>query len=290
MAMPADACTGRPPMCGGFTFNFDPRISSTFLSNPLTPPNKVVPVLQSLVIHGPQCAADIGACCNGNAGVCNENVMQPPNCEGAGMRFGGHGSTCEMFNPPCAGPNRIVSSDPPHCAIDARIPFVQGFPTQRRGFQSIALTFERTAGTTEDSATDYTVQTFGSGQGIPATISGVPVLNGNVVTINFLAPIPSKKWTCVMHNASNTRRCIGGLPADANGDGTAAPVDILDIIDNLNGVTNPPLAIYQSDIDRSAESNPADILTEIDLLNGASGYPVANGTTIDVVCPSTTGP
>jgi hypothetical protein len=78
---------------------------------------------------------------------------------------------------------------------------------------------------------------------------------------------------------------LGSLPADANSDRTSAPVDILDIIDNLNGVLVPPLADHQCDIDRSALCAPADILSEIDLLNGASGFLVWNGKTLPV-CPS----
>ena len=220
--------------------------------------------------------------------MCTDGVLQA-NCQAAGQRWGGLASTCATLNPPCTvSPNPIVSGYPPQCAVDARIPFLVGQPSQRRGFQSIALTFERTAGTTEDGASDYTVQTFGTGQALAAIISTV-VLSGNVATVNFVAPIPTKKWTCVMHNASSTRRCIGALPADANGDRTAAPVDILDIIDNLNGVLNPPLAIYQCDIDRSAVCAPADILMEIDLLNGASGFPFSNGTALPT-CPITQGP
>jgi hypothetical protein len=288
-AMPARAADGRPAMCGRFTFDLVNDITATFICNPLTPPYCALPVLQSLVINGPPCPGIRGACCNTTTGtgVCTDDVLDT-DCRDAGERFGGPGSTCATLDPPCIiPPNRIVSSNPLQCAIDARIPFLQGQPTQRRGFQSIALTFERTAGATEDGAGDYTVQTFGTGPGSP-TISNV-VLNGTVATVTFVAPIPTRKWSCVLHNASNTRRCIGGLPADANGDRTAAPVDILDIIDNLNGVTNPPLAIYQCDIDRSALCAPADILMEIDLLNGASGYPPANGTTLPA-CPSTTGP
>jgi hypothetical protein len=179
-----------------------------------------------------------------------------------------------------------VSSNPPHCAIDARIPFTGGVPANVAGFTSITLTFDGTAGTAADSAGDYTIQQFPAGT--PSVIQGV-VIGGVTATITFTQPIQTRRWTCVLHNASNTRACLGYLPADANGDRTAAPVDILDIIDNLNGVTNPALPIYQCDVDRSALCAPADILTEIDLLNGASGFPVANGTTL-LVCPSTTGP
>ncbi len=225
-----------------------------------------------------------GACCHENTGVCTDTVLQA-NCQGAGMRWGGGGSTCATLNPPCASAPVIVSGNPAHCTIDARIPFPANTPAQRRGFTSIDLTFDRPAGAAEDSPADYTVQQFPPGTG--SVIQGV-VIGGNMATITFTQPI-TRRWTCVLHNASNARRCVGYLPGDANGDRTAAPVDILDIIDNLNGVRNPSLPMHQCDIDRSNLCAPADILGEIDLLNGANGWPVYNAATLET-CPSMMGP
>jgi hypothetical protein len=54
-------------------------------------------------------------------------------------------------------------------------------------------------------------------------------------------------------------------------------VDILAIIDNLNGRIDPPLPMYQCDIDRSGKCLPADILRVIDLLNGAHCFYPWNG-------------
>ena len=61
---------------------------------------------------------------------------------------------------------------------------------------------------------------------------------------------------------------IGFLPGDVNGDGTSGPVDILDLIDSLNGVV--PLPPERTDINRSGVATPVDILRLIDLLNGAN--------------------
>ena len=61
-----------------------------------------------------------------------------------------------------------------------------------------------------------------------------------------------------------------------------APVDILELIDNLNGVRVPALLLNQCDIDRSNLCAPADILSEIDLLNGANGWPVQNGKSLPI--------
>ena len=69
------------------------------------------------------------------------------------------------------------------------------------------------------------------------------------------------------HLASKTQTCLGHLPGDVNSDRTAAPVDILSLIDDLNRVGVPPLAPWQCDIDHSDLCAPADILKEVDLLN-----------------------
>jgi hypothetical protein len=79
--------------------------------------------------------------------------------------------------------------------------------------------------------------------------------------------------------------CVGWLPADANGDGTSSPVDILAIIDNLNSRLEPPLEIWQCDINRSSLCEPSDILRLIDLLNGAGVYDSWNGQSLPA-CPT----
>lgn len=233
----------------------------------------------------PACVPVTGACCNETTGVCTNGVTQA-SCTG---RFGGNGSTCATLNPPCVTPITIVGVSPEHCTIDARRPFPPNTPAQRAGFTSMILTFSGTPGTGEDAANDYQVtQIPAQTPPIPPTISSVVAGPGaNQKTINFNVPIQPNKWTCVRHIASNSRRCIGYLPADANSNRAALPNDILDIIDNLNGVRNPPLVIHQCDIDRSGICAPADILTEIDLLNGTNGFPVQNGDTLEA-CPSTT--
>jgi hypothetical protein len=115
---------------------------------------------------------------------------------------------------------------------------------------------------------------------------------GNNVTLNFRNaantqnfPIQSNRWTCVRHNASGIEKCLGALPADASGNGTAAAADILQLVDGLNGILVPPLAIYQCDIDRSGVCAAPDIITEIDLLNGVTGYPSQLNRSLDA-CPA----
>jgi len=177
----------------------------------------------------------------------------------------------------------VTSVTPTNCAIDARQPHAPGNPAALQGWNSVDMTFNAACVASTLTPGDFSVSCTPAGAPCPtiSTVTGV----GVTATINLSSVIPAGKWTCITHTASGAQICLGSLPADANSDRTAAPVDILEIIDNLNGVRVPPLTINQCDIDRSALCAPADILSEIDLLNGANGFLVWNGRNLPV-CPS----
>jgi hypothetical protein len=160
----------------------------------------------------------------------------------------------------------IVLSDPPNCAIDARQPHLPGNPAALQGWNSVAITFDSGCDVSGTTIGDFTVSCNPVGPPCP-TITGVTPV-GQTVTVQLSGVIPAGKWTCITHTASGERDCIGSLPADVNSDCTAAPVDILHLIDNLNGIRVPSLTIWQCDIDRSNLCAPADIIALIDLLNG----------------------
>ncbi len=175
----------------------------------------------------------------------------------------------------CGGtPISIVSSVPPTNWIDARQPSnIVGGCADAPGQSSIALTFSgSTAGVV---AGDFTITT--NPAGAAPTITNV-VNAGNTSTLTLSSRIPTGKWTVFTHTASASSVRLGFLPGDVNNDRTASPVDILKLIDHLNGVEI--LGIFQTDIDRSGVANPADILREIDLLNGADCYDVWNNVSL----------
>jgi len=181
-----------------------------------------------------------------------------------------------------------VVSTPPNCAIDARQPREPDpdIPAARQ-WNSVAMTFEGVCGVTGAVPGDFTVTVVpgNAGPNLPdPTVMGVNAVS-QAVTVQLSRAIPAGSWTCITHTGTGKQVCLGSLPADVNSDRTAAPAEILDVIDNLNGVLNPPLAVHQCDFDRSAVCDPVDILTEIDLLNGASGFLVWNGKTLPA-CPS----
>jgi len=93
------------------------------------------------------------------------------------------------MDPPCLEPPLIVSSDPPHCSIDARVPFV-GTPTNRKGFTSIALLFSDSCGSTEDDPSDYTLYTLYGLAAVQQVIASVET-HSNMAIVTFARPIPT---------------------------------------------------------------------------------------------------
>jgi len=174
----------------------------------------------------------------------------------------------------------VISTDPPNCAIDARLPHDPANAATKYGFESIAITYNGECPSAVSG--DFTVSTHPAG---PAPTIVDVASAGAVLTLELSGPIDAGRWTCFTHTSSGAQACLGFLPGDPNNDRTAAPADILDLIDDLNNVFVPPMAEYQCDSDRSLVCNPADILTQIDMLNGASELAVWNGATLPA-CPS----
>lgn len=275
--------------CGTFTYTLQADSLQTFLSNGQAFPVMALPVIQPLTLFVPQvCSNPVGACCTTEelSAVCTLECAE--DCAAPNQRFGGVGSNCATLNPPCEQPNFPEGSTPTNCTVDARIPFLAGQPSQRRGFSQITLSFVGPIRPDEDSADDFQItQMPATTPPFAPTITNVILESANSVTLQFSEPVQPNKWTCIRHLTSNVQKCLGFLPGDTNSDLIVVPADILDIIDNLNGVRIPTLATHQCDIDRSGVCAPADVLTEIDLLNGANGFPVQNGDTLPV-CPSIT--
>ncbi len=167
----------------------------------------------------------------------------------------------------------ILSSNPSACAIDARQPYsINGQnPT---GWGGIELNFTASLANATDG--DFEVQIDRLGENpqifVPDILSAsqtVLLSFGQFPNIRIMSP--GERFT-IKHLGSGTKVSIGYLPADANNDGLSNSVDILKLIDALNGIVQPPYAIWQTDMDRSGQGNPADILRLIDLLNGAGAY------------------
>jgi hypothetical protein len=142
---------------------------------------------------------------------------------------------------------------------------------------------------TQGTLTPSSFDISSSGSSVPSILAVNPV-EGAVNTFDVVLddPIEAGEWTTLMPHVERADgrdlpplSCdgvvVGFLPADANGNRTSGPVDILHLIDHLNGVFQPPMKVWQCDIDRSGVCGPADILRLIDLLNGANTSRPWNG-------------
>jgi hypothetical protein len=165
----------------------------------------------------------------------------------------------------------VVASDPPGGAIDARQPHAIDALKPRAGWDSLTLTFNgpQPAITPEDFQVTST-------SGKPRAVTAVQLdAGGTVATLTLSAPIMPGAWTDITFVPSSHTVRLGFLPADVNADGTSSPLDILALIDALNGLTAAPP--WSTDINRSAAAEPGDILRLIDLLNGAGEFEPWNG-------------
>lgn len=312
-------------ICGSYSFNISTNDGGTFISNGAPSAPHFIPGVQGLTLtNSTPCAPGLGACCTEEPENRHCDSLCDDDCMGANQRFGGLGSTCDDFEPPCSDPvgacciddtgacedavrevdcedrwggigstcdtldppcvNQPIAWNPGNCVVDARRPqLVAGQP---QGYTSWVWTFQSPRTSSEDSPADFVLRQVPASEPPSApTIESVIPGSDNTAHLRFSAPIQPNKWTCVKHIASGVEKCLGYLPGDADNNHTAAPADILKIIDNLNGLVNPPLPLHQCDIDRSGICHLADILAEIDLLKGANGLPTQNGLTLGV-CPT----
>ncbi len=180
----------------------------------------------------------------------------------------------EFQDPP---PLEWLTSVPPAGAIDARQPSAPD-GSAVTGWSEIDLTFN--ADMASAVIDDFDVLSAG---GSPPVINELMV-TGSTVRLVLDGPLPAGSCTTVWHTPTAARITFGYLPGDANSDGVAGPLDILVLIDHLNGSLKQPLASWQCDINHSGACEPQDILRLIDLLNGAAEYDAWNGAKLPA-CP-----
>jgi len=194
------------------------------------------------------------------------------------------GSAAELTEPP----PRIIWSDPPDGAIDARCDVSAPGQTSR-GIDLLRLRFDVAVRSplTHGLLEPQDFETTDLNGTAPAILYVEPLhQSANTFEIGLDGPIRVGTWTTILAHVENEdgapiqegvddRIVFGFLPGDVNADGTSSPSDILDLIDSLNGVE--PLPIWSTDIDRSGLAAPADILRIVDLLNGVQTTRPWNG-------------
>jgi hypothetical protein len=105
----------------------------------------------------------------------------------------------------------------------------------------------------------------------PNDILGVTEGPAGTYEIELVRPITAGAATSLTYGNSATAYFIAH-PANVNADDFSGPLDILAMIDILNGVFEPPYGDYSADVDRTNVVAPLDILRVIDLLNGGDAF------------------
>jgi low density lipoprotein receptor-related protein 5/6 len=164
----------------------------------------------------------------------------------------------------------ITGSSPPDGSIDARQPGAPGGGSE--GWSEVRITLSSTAGLT---LADFLIEE--DPPAAPPAILSLSAAKGEV-TVQLERPVTPGSWTTIVHRASGTRTRLGFLPGDVNGDAQVGSVDLLALLDDLNGLSALP--VHATDINRSGQPEPQDVLRLLDLLNGAGDYESWNGRTL----------
>ena len=148
---------------------------------------------------------------------------------------------------------RIVSSTPPDHAINAR--YKASDKTARWG--RLEMTFDGDASMLTPS--DFLIQ---DGSAEAPMVKGIRA-TGSVATLQLDRPLNPRRWTAVIHKASNTRIAVASLPGDVNGNGRTDGQDLVALVEGIGkGAADP---IYRYDIDGDGRSDVRDALRMLDI-------------------------
>lgn len=240
------------------------------------------------------------ACCINSGFIC-QNISEAQCLSGGGTPAGA-GTLCEGdgnangVDDVCESgcPNAtILGAEPPSGTIDARQPHPMDLPGLKQGIGAAGVPgvlaepiFIQMSPAVPGAESCFTLcETAADPLLGPNDISSVVYQGGGVYRFTLEHAITAGAVTTIEYTGDGSFVRYTSHPANVNGDTATSPVDILVLIDNLNGIVVPALTNYQCDLNRSAVCNPADIITLIDLLNGAGGWDPWNGTSR----PSTAG-
>lgn len=156
----------------------------------------------------------------------------------------------------------LVGSDPPDEAIDARVPVDETM--EPVGFDRVDWEFDVELNCTLPAGFAH-VQ---GGDEFRPAVAGAEVHEGGLhATVILDGPIPPGVWTTLVHKESLESMRLGFLPGDVDASRVSSPLDILALVDALNGAAGP-LPDWSADIDWSGVIDAADALTLVQLLNG----------------------
>jgi len=154
---------------------------------------------------------------------------------------------------------RMLASDPPDGAVDARRPVSAG--ETAGAWDKIALQFN--SPTSGLAVADMVVE---DGTSNPPRIKKIDS-DGPYATIELDHGIRGGVWTTITHKTSHTSSKIGWFPGDVDGDGRLGSADVEGLVKALNRVETLPL--YRTDIDGSGTLDAGDLTSLLDLLAGS---------------------
>lgn len=170
--------------------------------------------------------------------------------------------------------------EPPTGTVDARQPHPRDGITPSQGIQM--LTVSAPAG-----ADEVCWQLCETGvDGGPNSVISVVENPSGLYVITLARPITPEAVTRLFYDTDTAPLQFGEFtshPANVNGDSTASAVDILRLIDCLNGIglpSNCPWGAYSQDINHDGHFDASDITGLIDLLQGAGTFDSWAGTMI----------
>ncbi len=169
----------------------------------------------------------------------------------------------------CVPTLRIVESDPPHGAIDARQRTAPGQIEAEGVGGSFPVTMTFDGEPAGQSVADVCIrQTAACAD--PPSVSLVHSFEPNQLTVQLERRPGNCTWTTFAHREAQGAVRIGVLPGNVNGDRTADSNDLQALLDSLESIS--PRGWWSTDIDRSGAAGAGDIVRLVDILNRAGTY------------------
>lgn len=199
------------------------------------------------------------------------------------------GATTPGQGKECPANLTIVGSTPVDGVVDARQPNDPSADLPRQGIGSATepVTIDLGAGGAGNANCFALCETASDPLLGPNSITSVTDNGDGTYSLTLDHAITAGAVTTIQYTGDGSFVSFIAHPSNTNGDTAASPVDVLEIINNLNNVTPPVYPTYSEDIDHTGAFNPADLLRTIDLLNGAGVFQVWNGTLrpTNLTCP-----
>lgn len=237
------------------------------------------------VAHSNPSCSD-SACCDAVC-ACDDyccTTEWDPSCAGFGFQNNGCGAAamCAQCDPTCPS-GAVTFVDPPTGIVDARVPHSPICAGDVKGLTTFTVVAPEGA-----SRGCFSVCETTSG-GFTNFIADVVDEFGNF-TIVLNRPITPGAMAKIRYRSDSAVVTTGTFishPGNVNGDTTVNSADINALVSALNGGSLPH-GLASGDIDRSGTRTPLDLLTLVDLLNGSQAFTPWLGTSRPVAnsqCP-----